>query len=86
MVYPFDKNHPDGPLRNLQNYADDCELTTEDFDSHGVKSKSILSQLSFYQPIIKTNIDYMHSIHEGVVKRFFKVWFEDKDDDNNRSL
>ncbi len=43
-----------------------------------MKSKTILSDLSFYHPILNTNIDYMHSIMEGVLKRFFRAWFHDK--------
>jgi hypothetical protein len=48
--------------------------------SHGIKGKTSLSELSLYHPIIGTNIDYMHSILEGVIKRLFKAWFDDKHD------
>jgi len=47
--------------------------------SRGIKGPCELGRLRFFQPAISTNIDYMHSLLEGVVKRLFKVWFEDRD-------
>ena len=46
-------------------------------NSHGVRGKTLLSQLKYFKPTVCTNIDYMHSILEGVMKRFFKFWFEE---------
>jgi hypothetical protein len=65
-------------LRNCNNYQIDLKKATKNKASHGIKEKTILSELSLYHPILNTNIDYMHSILEGVVKRFFRSWFEEK--------
>jgi len=40
-----------------------------------VKGPSLFSQLRLYQPLESTNIDYMHTLLEGVVKRLFGIWF-----------
>ena len=49
--------------------------------SRGIKGSTILSKLKYFKnPAASTNIDYMHSVVEGVVKRFFKLWFEEKED------
>ena len=61
-------------------------------DSRGIKGKTLLGELKYFtNPASSTNIDYMHSVLEGVIKRFFKLWFEDKvdksvDDNSNYSL
>ena len=73
-------------MRTSENYIEDCQKANQANDSHGVFGKSILSKLEFYNPIESTNIDYMHSIVEGVVKKFFKIWFEDKKDNNQAQL
>ena len=65
-------------MRNCNNYQIDLKKATKNKASHGIKEKTILSELSLYHPILNTNIDYMHSILEGVVKRFFRSWFEEK--------
>ena len=79
----------DKPTRTIENYEIDLQKSNQDtnsqyLNSHGIKGPSILSELSYYHPIMNTNIDYMHSILEGVTKRFFFVWFEDTD--SNGSL
>jgi hypothetical protein len=74
-------------------YLNDCLRSHECIrDSRGVKGSTILSKLKYFRnPAASTNIDYMHSVLEGVVKRFFKLWFEEKVDkslniENNYSL
>ena len=46
-------------------------------NSHGVVGNTLLSNLKYFKPTECTNIDYMHSILEGVLKRFFKFWFDE---------
>jgi hypothetical protein len=70
-VYKFNESNPSGPLRDKNTYHDDCLSL-----SNGVKGKIGLSELRFFSPFYNTNIDYMHSVLEGVVKRFFRYWFD----------
>ncbi len=70
-VYKFKRNNPSGPLRNKETYDSDCQTS-----SNGIKGKIGLSDLRYFSPLYSTNIDYMHSVLEGVVKRFFKYWFD----------
>jgi hypothetical protein len=42
----------------------------------GVKGTCALFNLQHYKPVSGTCIDYMHSVLEGVVKNFFKYWFD----------
>lgn len=45
--------------------------------SRGIKGSCLIAELKHFQPMASTNIDYMHSLLEGVVKRLFKLWFEE---------
>jgi hypothetical protein len=83
---PFNEEEPDGPARTKESYAYDSSVGSDLVDSNGVWGRCVLSQLSMYHPIENTNIDCMHSILEGVMKRFFKIWFEDPLQDNKCSL
>jgi hypothetical protein len=70
-LYKFLEDNPAGPLRNKNVYEQDCLN-----QSYGIKGKIGLSELRFFSPLYNTNIDYMHSILEGVIKRFFRYWFD----------
>jgi hypothetical protein len=70
-LYKFSEENPSGPLRNNNKYEKECQD-----QSHGIKGKIGLSELRFFSPLYNTNIDYMHSILEGVIKRFFRYWFD----------
>ncbi len=73
-LYKFNDFNPSGPLRSKETYETDCEE-----QSNGIKGKIGLSELRFFfAPLHSTNIDYMHSVLEGVVKRFFRYWFDEK--------
>ena len=72
-LYKFVESNPSGPLRNKETYKEDCEN-----QNHGIKGIIGLSELRFFSPFNNTNIDYMHSVLEGVVKRFFRYWFDIK--------
>ena len=78
-IFPVQKDLFDScnPLRTCQSYSKDCSNALEGSNSHGVNGYTLLSKLKYYKPTECTNIDYMHSILEGVIKRFFKFWFED---------
>ena len=66
FAYKFCENNPSGPLRKKESYVEDCENQV-----HGIKGRIGLSELRFFQPLHNTNIDHMHTVLEGVVKRFF---------------
>ena len=92
-IFPFVDADPFGPERDYKSYIKDCAESNDcKRDSRGIKGKNILSKLKYFKnPPASTNIDYMHTVLEGVIKRFFKFWFEDKvnknlDDDHNYSL
>ncbi len=72
-LYKFVESNPSGPLRNKETYKEDCEN-----QNHGIKGIIGLSELRFLSPLNNTNIDYMHSVLGGVVKRFFRYWFDIK--------
>ena len=80
-LYKFDKFNPSGPLRNNKTYESDCENQL-----HGIKGKIGLSELRFFSPLYNTNMDYMHSILEGVAKRFFRYWFDETCDQSIKSF
>jgi hypothetical protein len=77
-IFPFQKGplDPCFPQRDNDSYVQDCFNFSNKNDSHGVRGETLLSKLKYFKPTECTNIDYMHSILEGVVKRFFKFWFE----------
>ena len=73
FVYQFNK-----PLkRNRKNYAQHA-LSAEKNNEvvRGIKGWSILCHLKYFNPTRNTCIDYMHSILLGVMKTFFKYWWE----------
>ena len=77
-IFPFQKGplDPCFPQRDNDSYVQDCFNFSNKSNSHGVRGDTLLSNLKYFKPTECTNIDYMHSILEGVVKRFFKFWFE----------
>ena len=80
-IFPFIERDPFGPERDDVSYFKDCLDSHECvWDSRGIKGSTILSKLKYYKnPAASTKKDYMHSVLEGVVKRFFKL-FEEKVD------
>jgi len=78
-------DNPTGPVRDRESYLIDIKAVRannqmdrplKNFDSRGVISESKFSYLTHYHPTVNTNIDYMHSILYGVVKKLFFFWFE----------
>ena len=68
-------------LRNETNYANNLANVGKFKDSgRGVLGKSIFSKLKFYKIISGTNIDIMHSVFLGVIKHFFRYWFDSPED------
>lgn len=53
---------------------------------YGIKGRSLLSNLKYFNPVTSTCIDYMHSLLEGVIKNFFKYWFSPEYAGNQYSL
>jgi hypothetical protein len=79
-VYPLIRETPHGPLRTDENYSNDLNESIKlKISINGVKGSCILSALKYFKPISSTCIDYMHSLLEGVVKNFFRYWFEKGD-------
>jgi hypothetical protein len=78
-IFPFQKEPLDVgiSIRNHNLYLQDCCNFENKINSHGVHGDTCLASLKYFKPTECTNIDYMHSILEGVVKRFFKFWFEE---------
>jgi len=69
--------------RTEENYQQDLNLTIENISNkvkdpevRGVKGPCILSTLKYFHPIRSHCIDYMHTVLEGVMKNFFKYWFD----------
>ena len=75
-MYPLNESNPLGPKRTHESYQIDVVKSAVD-TSRGVKGPCVLNQLRLYQPLVSTNVDYMHSLLEGVTKRLFRVWFSD---------
>jgi len=76
-VFPFDTKNPTGPKRDNVSYFEHVEEAEKyDRSVHGIKGRCILRHLKYYHPLENTCIDYMHSILLGVVKTFFKYWFD----------
>ena len=76
------EGNPAGPVRDANSYEIDIKAVrannnsdrpARNFDSRGVQTESKLSYLSYYHPTVNTNIDYMHSILYGVVKKLFFI-------------
>lgn len=69
--------------RTEENYKEDLKQTmaniankAKDPEVRGVKGPCILSTLKYFHPIRSHCIDYMHTVLEGVIKNFFKYWFD----------
>ena len=75
-VFNLISSNPDGPKRTRSDYENDVIVASNSgIVTKGVKGKCNLSHLKHYNPVSSTSIDYMHSILEGFVKIFFKIWF-----------
>ncbi len=78
-IFPFQKGPLDAriPLRDNESYLSDCVNLQNGEESHGIRGETLLNKLKYFNVTENTNIDYMHSVLEGVMKRFFKIWFDD---------
>jgi hypothetical protein len=78
--YPFNQQDPTGPKRTKESYSKDVELCEQaddsKFSSNGVKGACLLNSCRYYHTTHSTNIDYMHSVLEGVAYSLFEFWFE----------
>jgi hypothetical protein len=59
-IFRFDPNNIDKPLRTQENYKEDL-----DQKQNGILGECILSDLTYFCPVISTNIDFMHSVCLG---------------------
>ena len=57
VIFPYD---PDINLRDLDNYQIDLHRI-----QNGIKGQAIFNNLTYYDPILSTNVDIMHSIFLG---------------------
>ena len=86
-LYPFDQENCAGPMRTDENYSEDLKLVKKPSDPvKGIKGQCCLSSLKYFKPISSTCIDYMHSLLEGVIKKFFEFWFDSKHSGGQFSL
>ena len=70
IVFPLTGEDVCGPRRTLEAYQQDVlasKRLKKKQTSRGVKGPCILEKLRHYQPMMSTNIDYMHSLLEGVI-------------------
>jgi hypothetical protein len=78
-IYPFNEQDPAGPKRTDIAYSNDLKQVKKSSDPiHGIKGPCCLASLKYFNPISSTCIDYMHSVLEGVIKKFFEFWFDSK--------
>lgn len=76
-IFPFVNHNPDGPKRSLIKYdAYLKQSSASNKPCFGIKSKSALSELSYFHPIFNSNVDSMHSVFYGVIKNLFVFWFD----------
>ncbi|CAF0965796.1 unnamed protein product [Brachionus calyciflorus] len=81
QTYPFIKKNPDGPKRDNLNYSNDLKIAVETREKcNGIKGKCALNGLKYFNPILNTNIDGMHSLFLGVIKTLFSYWFDSNTD------
>jgi hypothetical protein len=78
--FPFNPEDPTGPKRTKQSYTS-ClnaikEASQPKFSIQGIKGPCLLNSCKHYHTTHSTNIDYMHSVLEGVAKSLFDFWFE----------
>ncbi|RNA29376.1 hypothetical protein BpHYR1_028554 [Brachionus plicatilis] len=76
-IFPLIKFNPFGPLRNELSYEHDLfSAKNKGLAVNGIKKESSLSDLKYYHPILSVNVDSMHSVYHGIIKEFFRYWFE----------
>ena len=86
-VYPYIEDDPMGPKRTSESYLTDLnKVKNSENPVNGVKGPCPLKKLKFFCPIRSSVIDYMHSVCEGVIKKFFEYWFETGDFLGDHSL
>jgi hypothetical protein len=86
-VYKFNQSDPLGPSRTIESYKLDLEqAVASKKEVRGVNGKCCLSSLRYFSPFESTNIDYMHSILYGVVKRLMDRWFSTEFKNESYSL
>jgi len=76
-IFEYNHKNPTGPKRSSSLYFQHSEEACSSHEIvHGVKGRCILRHLKYYNPLKNTCIDYMHSVLLGVIKTFFKFWFD----------
>ena len=59
-IFKYDHINIDKPIRTKENYRTDLSERI-----NGIKGDSILDCLEYFNPVISTNIDVMHSVFLG---------------------
>ena len=78
-MYPFNESDPTGPKRTKESYFVDLSKVKKSTEPvRGVKGPCCLSSLKHFHPVTSICIDFMHSLLEGVIKKFFSFWFDSK--------
>jgi hypothetical protein len=82
VLYYYEEIRQERTKESYEIDARNCELELErkrpdaKFTSRGVKGASVLHSCTHFHTTYNTNIDYMHSVLEGVAKTLFSFWFE----------
>ncbi|CAF0902681.1 unnamed protein product [Brachionus calyciflorus] len=77
IIYPYKSYNPTGPPRSIGLYRKHFKKCLKKKTMiAGIKDDCILNDLKYYNAIKNTNIDIMHSLFLGVMKKFFEYWFE----------
>ena len=85
-VYIYKFNQNDAQLRTDQKYDQDLQTAlSTDTTVNGINGRCCLSSLTYFNIIISTCFDVIHSILESVIKSLFKHWF-DSDSSKEYSL
>ena len=76
-VYPFDRQHVDGPYRNHEEFkSHGSKAVKEQKHVFGCKGPSWFSYLPNFDEIRGTAVDYMHGVLLGVVRKLLTLWFD----------
>ncbi|CAF0936386.1 unnamed protein product [Brachionus calyciflorus] len=76
-TFPYNSKNPDGPKRTENIYEQHLQKCLEkEKKCFGITDKCILGELKYFNPVVNTCIDSMHSIFLGVIKSKFSYLFE----------
>lgn len=75
-VYPYNDRLSLRTKEDVQKHAERAEK--EELPIYGVRGKSVLSELPYFDIVFNMVFDCMHAIDLGVVRQLFSLWFDSK--------